>query len=150
MKTTQNIICLATIFFSLNCFSQFRLEGVPSGDCNKKELTLVDRNDNPYTIILNDANNKDRLCKWIDWTANKRKITKQVMLFIGLKSTTSKYALLSFEGDCNKRTFRIYNKSANEIFEKSIENNCEIIDFNKNPAEIINTICKKYKCEESD
>ena len=92
----RNPILVIVLMTSLNAFSQYQMLGIPSGDCNKKELTLVDENETPITVLLTDANNQDRLCKWVDWTSSDTKIVNQVTTLVGLKSSSSNYALLSF------------------------------------------------------
>ncbi len=143
---TKYLMLIIYLLIHENIYSQYRILGIPTGDCNRKELTLVDNNDNPLSIVLTDANEKNRLCSWVNWTASNKKIANQVMILIGLKSTNNEYALLSYGGDCNKRVFRIYNKTTKEIFEKEVLNNCSIIDFNKNPAEIAAQLCKEFNC----
>ena len=140
------LIAITSIFFVMNTYAQYRMLGIPKGDCNKKELTLVDNDNNPLTIVLTDANEKARLCSWVDWTSKRTRIVNQVIVLIGLKSTNKDYALLSFSGDCNKRIFRLYNKATKKIFEQEVLNNCSIIDFNRNPAEIATQVCEKFDC----
>ena len=142
------IICFC-LTLSFNAFSQYRILGSVSGDCNYKELTLVDSKNNPISITITDTSKKDKVCKWIDWANTKSKIANQIAIVVGLKSSNHNYALLSFEGNCEKRTFRIYDKSNKRVIKKDIFENCEAIDFHKTPAEIANQICEEIiDCEE--